>query len=440
MSVMIIRKFAVKSVDRQQFIDLISEYFYTKLKTETCMGVLQELSTSINDYNQANSFGINRIGHEIYGKSVNEIDVLQNIIKNCTNNIDCVKRQLDCTVKTNEKECFTKKDDNGFNECYFTRTHPNPKVPDIGYCSSSLLNYPIDLNLKDIKYIIGLTYYSVLTGYNKMIHLCGEFHKNIDYNLINLNKNILPENSIDIHDYLLSLAPSYPDKNFDIFLETKYKTLESPNYRYSGTSHMGKFTQVIQDCLLRDKRKCKYTEKYPNIKFHYVDYRHTENSYFDILTTKISTAKSNERADILSYFDIPFETLFSEIIFKYTKISKNLNAITDESLRMLIYNYFKSHLFELYTKGKDEHEEQWATNLQDFCAMCVDFYTVSRMFRSFLNIDGSIYTPTNIYYYCGQGHAIHVFNLLRYLEFQVLIENVVQDRCNQNPDFFVKVQ
>jgi len=346
----------------------------------------------ILDYN----FTLERNYHnnvmDVYNVKHNKLFSLYNLYKENYINIDC-----------SELKCFDIFDENRLSICKY-----NAKTQK---CETN--KYDIHTIMpKTLNKIYGINtiYKFNIPELNKTIYLFGEEHIHPEF-------EIDIKSEINVCELLLSLPNNHKDINFDIFLETPYISNYNKYYtQVKQISYMQDYITIIKpNCLQINKEKCPYK----NVRFHYMDIRSSLSSEFYkyMYMIHLDHMSIHDKNILFLNKNPTFSIFFNNLLIK-SKIGKNLSKIKDIKLRKHLYNIFYFKLRNFYRMLTNNTEY-----IYDLFALVMDFYTVVRMFMTFLDNT----TPKNIIYYAGTQHIKNVAKVLSLINSKLYDTDEPQD-------------
>lgn len=338
-------------------------------------------------------------------------------------------------------------------------------APDTKDSKSQLLQGPISLT------------HHISTEYNKNVYVFGEIH---DITMVCLDR----KDSMPISQYLNQVIKGNPNIMIDIFLELPFKKYTSMDIlmreydkrhpkikEYQG--ELRELNTLFEACNKRLKDKCSY-----NVRVHLTDVRedavpeiehmsHLYNHVIDILYDGKLLLMKGIQEDLNVQFSIIDEFLHNILTnnnmptlqdFKdKTRIAKNLANIVDNKIRETISSYFDNKLksIQLNTKTFEDLNKLYRkyvtflssvtltelqeskTNIEkfqhiwyqlhkiqdkiaDYCVLLMDYYTITRIFRSYKPKQTGEYTlpAKDIIIYVGDAHARNYREFFKYMEFQ----------------------
>jgi len=313
-----------------------------------------------------------------------KLNVLKYILIYCMYNED-VKNEFD------RHTCEQYSDENNIFLCSYI---PNYNTH-LKKCERNMQNecktIPIKdiVNLEEYKYIPHIYHYEIFKFNNtQTISLIGEQHYKYTEN----------SGSIDLSNYLLSLIKLNPTHQFDIFIEASMinKEFDRQYLQHSENIHesnIGTFISLINDCLQLDKN-CEFRKHYPNVRFHYVDYRTSKQS--NIVSKLHNAYIHKDTTQIKKLLTDNFYDFYQKVI-EETKIGKYIG--TNDILQQICIKEIEK--FYNLTVSNTKY-----TIL--LCAGIIDIYTYLRMLK--LMSDPTIVTD-NMIYVAGVAHSTYLSKL-----------------------------
>ena len=301
------------------------------------------------------------------------------------------------------------------------------------YCLQHLKIYG-EIRTKKYKYLIGTTeiFELVSPKYKKHIYLFSDVHN---------RESKCEKDSIELKYFIEQIIQS-TSKKIDFFLEYGYIAKDEekrPEYKDNYLNDIGKY---FKDCLTVKKTNCRFK----NLRIHYADIRFRNNdNILEKLYRTLGSLTQNNNYDIDSwrdYLKLEFPSFWNntldymkefENIYQKSKINKQILSIQDQEISNLLVSYIDNEKIAKYEilksavdnflgiKNLNTDEFREALNnifnsLEAFIAILVDFYTLGRIFRDF--IDKS--SPNYILVYAGNSHIDNIREILLELEFEII--------------------
>nr|QBK85511.1 MAG: hypothetical protein LCMAC101_00980 [Marseillevirus LCMAC101] len=213
-------------------------------------------------------------------------------------------------------------------------------------------------------------------------------------------------------------------------------------YQYKGRGYIsGSMMKGIKDCYIRDFTehflKCfHHDKKYSpcqTSRFHYTDLRMllpVESGFSTLILTYKSLFKNQSKKEISRrikgvniYFD--FLTYPKSIVHK--RITKQIGAIEDPRIKSSIRNMYRKCLAD-FLKGIEhinprQSKSKITKSLDSafFYQICLmDFYLISRCFRSYKKKEGYSGPSLNNIIYAGNTHIHNYIKILQILGFDIV--------------------
>ncbi len=259
--------------------------------------------------------------------------------------------------------------------------------------------------------------------YNKWVYIFGDVH----HHNIQCPEGVIP--TIHITNFIIKTIKDNPDKIIDLFIETSFINKSMPTRELHADSYLMDVTNSLKECLNINKDNCPYK----NVRVHYTDVRiYLGHIFIQFLHWSKHTDEEIMRSDlnrkskgkyIIDHIKDAMNMLEPKKIMDQTKILKQLNNIEDEDLKIKLYHYFLNTLeikyiplmsiYDDFLKSRTISDYKNYIKLTIvYIASLLDYYIVSRMFRTFNK--GS--TPRYIMMYLGDFHAKNIGQILRYLD------------------------
>jgi hypothetical protein len=205
-----------------------------------------------------------------------------------------------------------------------------------------------------------------LTNGEKVMYIFGDYHKNInDQNECSINKDY---DSLNIDQFLVKFMKS-TDKEFDFFIEQE---LTDVDY-YKNTNYELRYIEELRKLFSKnmkfEKNKILKSDNFPNIRFHYFDFRH-------------NFPQMSESSDVSDVYHnmLPFYKISSEIdniILKYKNVKneiiafhKNINKDSENKFILKIYNKFENK--EIHKKIVTLMEKYFKKNFYNIIINAID--------------------------------------------------------------------
>lgn len=185
------------------------------------------------------------------------------------------------------------------------------------------------------------------------------------------------------HEFVRDTLLANSDKVIDVFFEIDFRLLGDTT-PILETNYLAKTVDYFKKCLRIDKTNCPFK----NTRFHYVDVRRVQpfDTYMD---------KNWRTIDGFDLFNdlYPVDKDIEEFL-RALKIRKQLNAIENVEHRNFIEFYWKDKIGENRKKFEDvrlemiefptkENVKELDLRMTDLLSLYQDFYTVTRLFRSY---------------------------------------------------------
>ena len=311
-------------------------------------------------------------------------------------------------------------------------------------------------DIGDVQFIIGPEEYSeykitLPNGKIKTYHIFGESHRELVGYGFAKNQRCNIRNTLYISSFLNSLVTQFPDRKFDMFVES-YLNEKFSVRKYGVPNQFSNISiPLIKNqfgiCLnMRnesDRLACR--EKYPNLRANNADFRDFieediksgiypkffSSTYLseDVKNSKRMHIGSTIREMTNEHF-IQNTTLYiKRVLFNHPKIIKQLDAIGNPAIVAVIKSVIYGKLDEKTKKSIDfvkgiKREEGYYDFDDDEYMVAIymyvmDMYAISRILRNFSNainpknINLRNYTGNSdsVIYYCGSHHK-RVFDLV----------------------------
>ncbi len=290
-----------------------------------------------------------------------------------------------------------------------------------------------------------------LTNGEKIIYIFGDIHHTlINQTQCNYDQNI---SSINFDQFLIKFMKENINDDYDLFIEQSYDQLNINNYNNIYLENVRKiFSKNIN---FDEKNKIIKSEKYPNYRFHYFDFRNEIsefNKIIDLISKIPQFSELIENIDniinicnnikilINNYVKIinknSYHKKIKNLFTKYNneKIKKKINELLETYFNGLFYNNIINNIYELldyiytnYDTLKNKYisfdfkleinieiEKKLAIIVQDFYLFfkLTDIYLIRRI------LDKS-YTKKNIIY-TGLNHLSFItYLLVNHFDFKI---------------------
>lgn len=201
------------------------------------------------------------------------------------------------------------------------------------------------LPVSKIKFISGVYSFRKYTIESKTIMVFGEYHNSA--NGCKMDKS----NTVSFTGFLQSYLSQNKDNYFDVFSENIYRNKTYPEgirkHSIGGSYNLDNMFIYFKECLKVDKTNCPWK----NARFHYVDYRNTNQTGFgkqdiyiakDIIKEFIKTDPKIQKQ--LSKIGPFFTQKINEYVHDY------IDAIVPDQKKPLIYLY--SVIMDIYTLAR----------------------------------------------------------------------------------------
>ena len=253
------------------------------------------------------------------------------------------------------------------------------------------------LPLKNIKYIIGPHMYQEYNYLDKHIFIFGESHLHRQGDFDEFIKDNKPvdmniNNTILFSSLIHTLTQTYPNKQYDLFLEVG--SVIQKKYNKSDFNEMRSSEMIyntinqFEECFIPEKRKdCKYK----NLRTHYTNFR-------DFMVNE----KQNISNMVTFYYENKNLNKLFDYIISNEKLQKQINAISSNYINKdIIINWFKTNFDNEIINIEKSKETNLFLLLMNINSFIMDMYSITRIFRDFTSGSKS----TDIIYYCGFEHA-----------------------------------
>lgn len=279
--------------------------------------------------------------------------------------------------------------------------------------------------------LIGPVSYKRLTGYNKTVHLFGDYHSKQKIKC-NKGKDIDFTQYLDYHltksyrkgiiyDIFIEIAPvlkNFPiDEDFDIPKTVDFTVagvfnsglIEDLAIRYYGC--MNKSNDIRVEKFIKDKvyNRCDFSHR-----FHNIDVRGlmtSDVSFFLAIRDIFEVFKSKGYVDEIvklanKIVFIPFEEYITRL-----KIKKQLDNCEDDVSKKLFMHYKQMYMYErlnIIKSIKEKDSESIIKCLYLISGYMLDLYTISRLMRIFIDET----TPKEIIIIAGNKHIENITKTL----------------------------
>jgi hypothetical protein len=223
-----------------------------------------------------------------------------------------------------------------------------------------------------------------------------------------------PSSAVTFSSFLGAVLKEHPDRTYDVYIESPYKSARFPTPKYSTGSPPLNQVEIEFDGCLRLVKDCSY----PNLRMHYMDYRYVYTSQTEM--------ERYFRGEIKTWAGLnnPFKSYFMPEMYGNIVDSMVSFIMTDSKLQKEIRlssvsDYINAYIISTSRFLKQDYSEFFNINVkpqlevpiknnmklarQIFTAflleaLIMDVYMLARVFRKSIS-------TRNIIIYVGDAHA-----------------------------------
>ena len=249
--------------------------------------------------------------------------------------------------------------------------------------------------------VSGPTRYDKIIYQDKVIHNIGDSHRYYD--------SCADEKTITVEELLDATITHHPDEIIDIFFEYGSQHVLQTEEEYGPiNSYISQLFYHYNLCFVNKNGKTgvhrtkECDEKYPNVRFHVIDFR---QFIIQFLKTK-THARYDEYIMNMYYYGVDSVNLHEYI---RTMFNNQYRAIEDESVIIKLEKMYTDMIHKIQSIPFEELHNNY--NYTSILATLMDIYLLARMFRRY-DSDSPKFknaTPQKIIIYSGLAHT-HIYN------------------------------